>query len=92
MTAEPLEPGPEVLIELDARRRASLGRLGHHDRYLGHEEPDGTIILVPAVVMSEMQARFLANPATAQQVTDFLSDPASTGVRRARPRRKAASA
>lgn len=90
MTAEPIEPGPEVLIELDPRRRVSLGRLGHHDRYLGHEEDDGTIVLVPAVVMSELQARFLASPEAAQRVTDALNSPESW-VRRGRPGRKAAS-
>lgn len=89
MTAEPIEPGAEVLVELDARRRVSLGRLGHHDRYLGHEEVDGTIVLVPAVVISELQARFLASPETAQRVTDALNTPESW-VRRGRPARKVA--
>lgn len=41
------------LIELDARRRTSLGKVGHkeHDRYLVDERPDGTIVLTPAIVV-----------------------------------------
>lgn len=54
---------PDVILELDERRRVSLGKIGRpeHRRYLVTEEPDGTLILVPAVVMSELEARFLAN-------------------------------
>ena len=53
----------ERVLELDERRRASLGKIGRpeHRRYLVTEEPDGTLILVPAVVLSELEARFLAN-------------------------------
>lgn len=38
-----------VHIELDSRRRASLGKLARKDQshYVGHVEPDGTIVLVP---------------------------------------------
>jgi hypothetical protein len=79
----------DVLIELDERRRVSLGRIGRaeHRRYLAHEEPDGTLVLVPAVVMSESEARLLANPALVEQIERGLADP-STWVRRGRPRRK----
>lgn len=40
-------------IELDARRRTSLGRIGHkeHTRYIADEKPDGTIVLTPAVMV-----------------------------------------
>jgi len=39
----------ERLIELDARRRASLAKIGRpeHTRYLARAEPDGTIIMTP---------------------------------------------
>jgi hypothetical protein len=79
----------DVLIELDERRRVSLGRLGRpeHRRYLAHEEPDGTLVLVPAVVMPESQARLLANPDLLEQIERTLADPSSR-VRRGRPRRK----
>jgi hypothetical protein len=73
-----------TLIELDSRRRASLGKLGRHDRYLVREEPDGTLIFEPATVMSEAEARFLANPALVARVVDNTQHPER---RRARPRR-----
>jgi hypothetical protein len=42
-----------VVIEVDSRGRVSLGRLRQDDiqRYLGHVEPDGTVILQPAVAL-----------------------------------------
>ena len=78
----------EVLIELDDRRRASLGKVGRaeHRRYLAREEPDGTIILEPAVVMTETEARLLANPQLVEQLNQAIVDP-SRRVRRGRPRR-----
>ena len=59
-----------ILIELDARRRMSLGRIGRveHTRYLASEQPDGTVSLTPAVVMSEAEARILADPALAKRI------------------------
>lgn len=41
------------LIELDARRRTSFGRLGHkeHTRYIVEEKLDGTMVLTPALVI-----------------------------------------
>ena len=61
MTSEASEA---VLVELDQRRRVSLGKLGraHHTRYLATVEGDGTIILRPAVVMTELEARLAGNP------------------------------
>lgn len=50
-----------TLVELDNRRRATLGRLAHHDRYLVTEEPDGTLIFTPAVVMTDLEAKLLRN-------------------------------
>jgi hypothetical protein len=67
-----------TLLELDTRRRLSLGRLAQHDRYIATVEEDGTIVLTPAVVMTEAEARLLAVPAV-QEMAEFLKDP-STGV------------
>lgn len=72
-----------VLIELDERRRASLGRLGRHNRYLAREEPDGTPIFEPAVVISELAARFLANRELVARIEDDRGHP-----ERLRPRRR----
>ena len=59
-----------ILIELDSRRRVSLGRVGRaeHTRYLANEQPDGTVILTPAVVMSETEARILSDPVLAASI------------------------
>ena len=79
----------DILIELDDRRRASFGRIGRpeHRRYLAHEEEDGTVVLVPAVVMPESQARLMANPELVAQIERTVTDPDSR-VRRTRPRRR----
>lgn len=76
----------EILLEVDARRRVSLGSLALHDRYLATVEDDGTIVLQPAIVVSVAQARLNAAPETGQKIDDFLANP-ETGVRR-RPRRQ----
>lgn len=77
----------DILIELDDRRRASLGRVGRHEKYLAHEEDDGTIILRPAVVMTETEAALLANPELVARIQHSLDHP-ETRVRRDRPKRK----
>ena len=53
--------GGSRLVTADPRGRVTVGQA---DRpYLVHSEPDGTIILEPAVVMSELERRFLENGA-----------------------------
>jgi hypothetical protein len=54
----------EKLVELDAKRRVALGRLERHSdiRYMARDEPDGTVVLTPAIVMPASQARFMADP------------------------------
>ena len=76
-------------LELDDRRRVSLGKIGRreHTRYLVDEEPDGTLIFRPAVVMAEAQARLLERGETVEAIDAFLDDP-SQGVRRDRPGRR----
>jgi hypothetical protein len=71
----------EVMVELDERRRLSLGKIGHHTRYLVREESDGTLIMQPAVVMTEFEAKLLASPAVINQIKASQADPA-----RRRPR------
>ena len=46
-----------VLVTLDSRRRLSLGKIGRHSRYYVHEEPDGTLIFEPAVVVTRREVR-----------------------------------
>lgn len=72
------------LIELDERRRVSLGRIGRHSRYLVREEADGTLIFEPAVVLTEAEQRYLTENALAKQIEDNRSHPER---RRPRPSR-----
>ena len=67
------------LVELDSRRRITLGRLGkpEHDRYLVNEEPDGTLVLTPAVVMSAHEAALLRHPELVEQIRADLADPSA---------------
>ncbi|KAA0234606.1 MAG: hypothetical protein JJLCMIEE_03079 [Acidimicrobiales bacterium] len=74
-SAETNQAGGEVLIELDSRRRASLGKIGHHDRYLASEQPDGTVILTPAIVISQLEARFMQNPALINRIEKNRATP-----------------
>jgi hypothetical protein len=51
------------LIELDGRKRAPLRGLARHERYLVSADDDGTLVLTPAVVMTELEAALLGkNP------------------------------
>jgi hypothetical protein len=76
------------LLEVGARRRATLTNIGHHDRYLAEELPDGTVVLHPAVVMSEAQARLLAAPDVLAKVTEANGRPDEQMVRRPRRQRR----
>lgn len=67
----------QILLEVDSRKRISLGELATRRHYLATVEADGTIILTPAVVMPI---------ALAQGIEQFLDDP-SQGVRLSRPDR-----
>ena len=63
------------MVELDDRRRLSLGKVGRHSRYLVREERDGTLIFEPAVVLTEFEARVLSNEAIMTQLRDDDTDP-----------------
>jgi len=67
----------DTLIELDARRRASFGRVGRpeHTRYLVSEEDDGTLVLTPATIVSDLEARFLQDPAVLTRIEDDRRHP-----------------
>jgi hypothetical protein len=78
----------DVLLDVDDRGRASLARLGAAGkRYLGRVDPDGTIVLEPAVVLTTMEARLHANPEIHAQVLDAMAHPerAERTTRRRRP-------
>lgn len=78
------------LVELDARRRVALGRLGNpeHSRYLVTEHPDGTLLFTPAVVMSAHEAALLRHPELVERIKADLADPSRAAPSKARrPRR-----
>lgn len=75
------EGAVSIMVELDERRRLSLGKIGHHSRYLVREQDNGTLIFEPAVVMTEFEARALGDAGLVQQLRDSQADP-----RRRRPR------
>lgn len=63
----------DQIVETDARGRASLGRPDR--RYLMHEESDGTLVLEPAVVLTELERRFLANSALQAEIAHARAHP-----------------
>lgn len=63
------------MIELDDRRRVSFGKIGRHSRYIVHEDGDGALILEPAIVLSEAEARLMANPSLVAQIEDNRTHP-----------------
>ncbi len=65
------------LVELDSRRRAALGRIGNpdHTRYLVEEEPDGSLLFTPAVVMTAHEEALLRSPDLVARIENDLADP-----------------
>ncbi len=72
-----------VLVTVQDRGRVNLGTLADHDRYLVHREPDGTLIWEPAHVISDSEARLLADDNLMKVITANRSEP-SRLVRRRR--------
>ncbi len=56
-----METDSAIMVELDEQRQLSLDKVGRHSRYLVREERDGTLIFEPAIVLTEFEARVLAN-------------------------------
>jgi hypothetical protein len=67
----------DVVVETDDRGRVSLGRAGvqPNQRYVAHLEPDGTVILTPAAVVTSYEARFLQNTGLVEQIEDNRAHP-----------------
>lgn len=70
-----------TLVTLQDRSRANLGKLAEHDRYLVHREPDGTLIWVPAEVLSVAEARLLADDELKAVVAANRADPSRLRTR-----------
>lgn len=75
----------QTIVDLDSRKRAVLP-MGHPSgRYLAHLEPGGTIVLEPAVVMTELEAAIQRNPDIMRQLKIDSEKPRRAG--RQRPKR-----
>jgi hypothetical protein len=75
----------DQIVETDSRGRASLG---HPDqRYLMHEESDGTLILEPATVVTELERRYMANATLQAQIEYARAHPEQRVPRRGRRER-----
>ena len=75
--------GASRLVTADPRGRVTVGQ---PDRpYLVHEEPDGTVVLEPAVVMSELERRFLENATLQASIEYARAHPEQRVGRRPRP-------
>ena len=75
--------GASRLVTADPRGRVTVGQ---PDRpYLVHEEPDGTVVLEPAVVMSELERRFRENAALQASIEYARAHPEQRVGRRPRP-------
>ena len=76
-------------MDVDERGRTTL-RIGKgaRRRYLETDLPDGTVVLHPAVVMSEVQARLLAAPELLASLTRANAREESELVRASRRTRR----
>jgi len=77
----------DTLIDTDSRGRASLGRPGR--RYRMTETPDGTVILEPASIITDLERRFLANTELQAQIAYARAHPEQAVER---PRRRLGNA
>ncbi len=70
------------LVTSDPRGRLTVAQPDR--QYLVHEEDDGTLVLEPAVVISELEHRFLANAALQAQIAYARDHPEQRVSRRRR--------
>lgn len=70
------------IVETDGRGRATIGHPGQ--RYLLRESADGALVLEPAVVVSELERRFMANDALRAQISYAKAHPEDQVPRRRR--------
>lgn len=65
-----------TLVQSDTRRRITVGSIVANRNYLAHEEPDGTVVLEPAVVMSQTEYELRqAAPRTFETIRQLADTP-----------------
>jgi hypothetical protein len=72
---------------VDAALALTLSRVPKAPTDLGHEGSDGTVVLVPAVVMPESEARLLVNPELVAQIERTIAEPETRFAEAARGER-----
>ena len=72
-----------VEVELDSRGRATL-RGARHTRYLMRQDDDGTLVLSPALVITQAELELRSRPDLVAEMEQAMADP-STMIRRGRP-------
>lgn len=67
----------DEVVSVDGRGRVSLGRLLPEGvtQFLAHREPDGSILLEPAVTVSVAEARLHANPDLLARIEASVAEP-----------------
>ena len=68
-----------TLIQVDSRGRLSLGSLAQQTTYLAHGNDDGSIVLEPAVVLTETEARLRTQPELFAEVERRADRPEGAG-------------
>ena len=66
-----------TLVELDNRRRASLGKIGRHSQYRVTEHPDGSLLFEPAVILSEHEASLMGHADLVESIRADKADSSS---------------
>jgi hypothetical protein len=70
----------DQIVETDSRGRATIGHPS--TRYLKHEEGDGTVILEPASVVTDLERRYLENAALRAAIEHAKAHPEQQRRRR----------
>ncbi|PPF09988.1 hypothetical protein C5C86_13565 [Rathayibacter sp. AY1E4] len=73
-----------TLIQVDGRKRVSLGKLAQHGQYLVTEEPGGRLVLEPAVVLTVAEQNFLNDPRLVAALQETADTSTATDGRPAR--------
>lgn len=69
------------MITVQGRGRVNLGQLASHLRYLGRAEPDGTIILEPAEVISLTERKLMTDVALMTAIAESRAHPERLNTR-----------
>lgn len=64
-----------VLVVLDNRKRAPLGRIATHSHYLVHREASGRIVLEPAAILTETELKVRDDDRFWARVNRALDEP-----------------